>query len=683
MTDSSKSQWSQIVPDSASAGEILAMVQIFNDCFRARTDAWNILQGSEAKFSSFFTRVLTLALPKHKGDDIEVRKEALIFLINCFQSLENPTIRAECMRIASLSIWNCVASPVRREAEFKSVPQLKKFWRHLEKKFNAADDATKERLSFDRKWLSNLLAGFVDILDSIPEEGEVSIHSVSYCERFLEFLIDLEAQLPTRRYFNTLLDDHNIVVSCTLSALAHRPDCTRFQQLLNMLKFYSRFEINDQTGSALTDSEMTDLHSKRLLELQRVAFSSFQSQLSPLALANIGAIERRVDLERHFDKLSDEELIRLCQILGLRTQKVNKDGENVSRKFLIEILVSRYEKRTSQIDAVNAMPLYPDENLLFDEHLEQTESYTGNEVLPLPKLNLQFLTIHDYLLRNFNLFRLESAYEIRQDIEDAVKRLAPKLIFPERTTEFTGWARMAIPIETFSIVDVEKPNLGEKKPAKVAADVTFNISRYTPSIRDEWSSLRQHDILFLLTLQATKESHAKYEAGKSFKQHFGLKYVRGCEVSAILGQDGKPVDEFMDPEAKQEFLEAKTRTIRVMLDPNQYQADIDRFSAKKGRMFTKRSTYCYAGIPKKTTSRGSWRRCVILCKASWSCLTGCTTSSWDTETLAAPTIPTCPTPPNPLISETRSSTMPMSKSRSRTRRLFLRRISLSLCLHHT
>ena len=28
--------------------------------------------------------------------------------------------------------------------------------------------------------------------------------------------------------------------------------------------------------------------------------------------------------------------------------------------------------------------------------------------LALPKLNLQFLTVHDYLLRNFHLFRLES-----------------------------------------------------------------------------------------------------------------------------------------------------------------------------------------------------------------------------------------------------------------------------------
>ena len=39
-------------------------------------------------------------------------------------------------------------------------------------------------------------------------------------------------------------------------------------------------------------------------------------------------------------------------------------------------------------------------------------STTGEACLALPKLNLQFLTFHDYLLRNFNLFRLEATYEV-------------------------------------------------------------------------------------------------------------------------------------------------------------------------------------------------------------------------------------------------------------------------------
>lgn len=44
-------------------------------------------------------------------------------------------------------------------------------------------------------------------------------------------------------------------------------------------------------------------------------------------------------------------------------------------------------------------------------------NYSGEAPLALPKLNLQFLSPSDYLLRNFHLFRLEAAYEVREDIE--------------------------------------------------------------------------------------------------------------------------------------------------------------------------------------------------------------------------------------------------------------------------
>lgn len=53
-------------------------------------------------------------------------------------------------------------------------------------------------------------------------------------------------------------------------------------------------------------------------------------------------------------------------------------------------------------------------------------------MLALPKLNLQFLTFHDYLLRNFNLFRLEATYEIREDIADVLGRVGPYLADDDR-----------------------------------------------------------------------------------------------------------------------------------------------------------------------------------------------------------------------------------------------------------
>ena len=70
--------------------------------------------------------------------------------------------------------------------------------------------------------------------------------------------------------------------------------------------------------------------------------------------------------------------------------------------------VSRHERRASQLQALNEMPLYPTEDIIWNENIVPSEYFSGEGCLALPKLNLQFLTLHDYLLRNFNLFRLES-----------------------------------------------------------------------------------------------------------------------------------------------------------------------------------------------------------------------------------------------------------------------------------
>lgn len=87
------------------------------------------------------------------------------------------------------------------------------------------------------------------------------------------------------------------------------------------------------------------------------------------------------------------------------------EARNYSSKYLFIFQVSRYERRPSQLEALNSMPLYPTEDIIWNENIVPTEYFSGDGCLALPKLNLQFLTLHDYLLRNFNLFRLESTCE--------------------------------------------------------------------------------------------------------------------------------------------------------------------------------------------------------------------------------------------------------------------------------
>lgn len=89
------------------------------------------------------------------------------------------------------------------------------------------------------------MVNFMEILESIGAEqqnGVIIPEAVRYCERFLEFLIDLEALLPTRRFFNTVLDDCHLVVRCSVAPLMKLEEGKLFAQvsgsyLVIMVKF--------------------------------------------------------------------------------------------------------------------------------------------------------------------------------------------------------------------------------------------------------------------------------------------------------------------------------------------------------------------------------------------------------------------------------------------------------------
>jgi intron-binding protein aquarius len=65
---------------------------------------------------------------------------------------------------------------------------------------------------------------------------------------------------------------------------------------------------------------------------------------------------------------------------------------------------------------------------------------------------------------------------------------------------FGGWARMAQPIIGFTVVEVARPNIGEKRPARVRADVTVHLN-VRREIKNEWENLRKHDACFLVCVQ--------------------------------------------------------------------------------------------------------------------------------------------------------------------------------------
>jgi intron-binding protein aquarius len=94
-----------------------------------------------------------------------------------------------------------------------------------------------------------------------------------------------------------------------------------------------------------------------------------------------------------------------------------------------------------------------------------------------------------------------------------------------------------------------------------------------PDIRNEWDSLRKHDIGFLVSLKPSNTPEQRYNPKESFLSQMGHVVVRGCEIEGVLNEDGKLLSDDQ-PNNQKKFANFK-RTYRVYLDTNQYKVDSD------------------------------------------------------------------------------------------------------------
>lgn len=593
--------WPHFDPGSSTFEHLMSIILMVNEKFRENVPAWKCFHDRKENFEPFLKRILSL---KDQGRNLNVAEKTnyLLFIIHCFQSLEDEMVRGPALKLVTLQLWHYL-SPGRLQMELSLHEQLIEHWKKLMKKEARAAKkgegyvSVKERLEV--KFIPLLLQEFLEMLDFVvsghhskersllngdaeeldADEMPVAPNALLYCERFVEYLIDLLSQLPTRRFTRALIEDFAIVSKCRLSALYSHSKGRLFAQLVDLLRFYEGFEIDDQTGSQLKDDDVLLAHCSKLQAFQLLCFKKIP-KLRDLSLTNIGAIEKRADLSKRFSVLLPEELHDLaCTKLNILS---SNDPWSHRVDFLMEVMVSNFEKRLSQREAINALPLYPNEQVMWDESFVPSINYTGEGCLALPKLNLQFLTLHDYLLRNFNLFRLESTYEIREDIHDILQRMGA-YVNGEGGTSFRGWARMAVPIKEFRITEVKRPNIGEVKPSACIAEVTFSVQKYKGSMRSEWDELKEHDVLFLLSIQPPLEQLSNEESMElTVPERFGLQYVRGCEVVEMRDEGGHLMNDFTGRVKREEWKppQGELRTAVVALDTAQYHMDVSSMGDK-------------------------------------------------------------------------------------------------------
>lgn len=399
---------------------------------------------------------------------------------------------------------------------------------------------------------------------------------MSYCERFLEFLTDIESQLPTRRYVNALLQDLNLLALIRLCPMFNSQENGLLRDLFVLLRHFIHFPIDDNTGAQYPRAQSYEKHYDTLARLQRTALKHFKSKLAILALSNYGAIDRREDLESQLSELTDEELTELCTLLGYRTAYPNAANLQVTRQVLMEILISAHERRATFQEAVRSLSIQPTEIELYDTSLIRNETHNGTRSLAIPKLNLQYLSVGDFLWRSFILYRCEQFFEIRKYLEDIIKRLQPEETVSD-SIRFSGFSKLAIPITKPAILEAAPAKVGYDTPAYVRAEITLNVSRLADSGIRDWDSLRPEDVVYLLSVRPTADSRklTNGHSGNTSPEATGLIILRTAEVVQLLDEQSRPLREHLHDDVNGHRSRPRIRRLVVNLDPAAFRADTE------------------------------------------------------------------------------------------------------------
>merc|ERR1711904_421917 len=249
---------------TSSSAHIMSVILIVNEKLRESVPAWESLAMHSDKFAGFFEKVLDLWGAE---GTLNMRERAMYlqFLINCFQSLEQEFVRDCCLKLTGLQAWFHL-NPLHREKLLKANKKLPAFWKKVQKKY--AEPKTNFA-KHEKNFTAGLITGILQTLEEMGEKESLDTNELAYVERGVELMIDLLNQLPTRRFFRPLLIDKHFVVRCRLSKLAQKPQGRLFNQLLDILRFYENFEIDDTTGQPLTRLELTENHYEKYQLLQR------------------------------------------------------------------------------------------------------------------------------------------------------------------------------------------------------------------------------------------------------------------------------------------------------------------------------------------------------------------------------------------------------------------------------
>lgn len=130
-----------------------------------------------------------------------------------------------------------------------------------------------------------------------------------------------------------------------------------------------------------------------------------------------------------------------------------------------------------------------------------------------------------------------------------------------------------------SIIDVAPPKVGHERPEFVRAEIGLDVRRLADSVRREWESLKQDDVIFLLAVEPLEGAHrlTNGHSTQAGQARSGLKFLRTAEIVQVQDGNGRPIRENIDRDG-QGYRRPQRLRLLVNLDATAYKSDNERKS---------------------------------------------------------------------------------------------------------
>ena len=501
-----------------------------------------ITENNKKEFSYIFSFIINDAI---NSDNDFIKKEICLIMLNlCIDHIYIDYIKNEIIKLCSIFIWVNL-SKERLTLIFSKDKSLLKNFLALAQMNKVKQDGILSSiyccylnslienilLFFDQKEniqipISYIIKGVLLLISFLGINNTRKFLSPlliakHFIERFNIFINEIKNQ-KKKKSNDMDIDENNNMIN---NEKELEIDLEKFEFLYHRFSYYYFYELTHNNIY-----QQNKYQSKELEKMQKKLYSLYPDKMRQLLNINFIFSDNRKNLIDLISYLSDDELFDFLNNENLinypKEFYFDKSIKN-RLKLLQEIFICKYIKKVNILEQTLSFPLYPNESILIPENNKLTPAYYSivdyKSSMIIPKLSYTYLSLYDYLLNNYYLYKYESSYEISEDLENCLEKMDP--LFDELTgkflMKFNGWSLMGYPILDFQVLTSQSPLVGEDYPREVIGEITYDLNNLQPEIRKEWENFKKYDTIFLIYLN----------------KDINRILIRGAEINSLYDED--------------------------------------------------------------------------------------------------------------------------------------------------